>query len=82
MAMGFDIKGGHIYAQDGGQEFNVFTLTGVKKKSYKLGVGSVWQYLVHPGGNHVILLREASVGAGMGQMIHFDTVLVEVPKQK
>ncbi|HEV3438945.1 MAG TPA: hypothetical protein VG122_16380 [Gemmata sp.] len=82
MAMGFDIKGGHIYTQDGGQEFTVFTLTGVKKKSYKLGVGSVWQYLVHPGGNHVVLLREASVGAGMGQMIHFDTVLVEVPKQK
>jgi hypothetical protein len=82
MALGFDISSGHVYTQDGGQEFTVFTLTGVKKKEYKLGPGAVWQFLVHPGGNHVILLRETSIGAGMGQMIHFNTLLVELPKQK
>jgi hypothetical protein len=82
MALGFDVMGGHVYAQDGGQEITVFTLAGVQKKKYVLGPGSVWQFLVHPDGNLVIQLRETSVGAGMGQMIHFNTVLIEVPKLK
>lgn len=82
LAMGFDIKAGHIYTQDGGQEFAIYTLTGVKKKEYKVGFGCVRQFLVHPGGNHVILLREAESNAGMGRIIHIDPVLIEVPKMK
>jgi hypothetical protein len=82
MALGFDIKGGYIYTQSDGQEFTIFTLTGVMKKEYKAGFGSVRQFLVHPEGNQVILLREAAVDAGMGRLIHSDTVLIEVPKKK
>jgi hypothetical protein len=81
MAMGFDIKGGYIYSQNGGQEFTLFTLTGVKKKEYKVGFGAVRQFLVHPNGNEVVLLREAEAGT-MGSVIRSNSLLIEVPKQK
>jgi hypothetical protein len=81
LAVGFDLKGGYIYTQNGGQEFMVCTLTGVKKKEYKVGFGSVQQFLVHPGGNRVVLLRAAESGS-LGRIVHSDTLLIEVPKKK
>jgi hypothetical protein len=82
LSMGFDIKGGYIYSQNGGQEFAVYTIAGAKKKEYMVGFGAVRQFLAHPGGNEVVLLREAAVGADMGRIIHSNTLLIEVPKQK
>lgn len=82
LALGFDVKGGYIYTQNGGQEFMVLNLAGVIQKEYKVGFGTVKQFLVHPAGNHVVLLRGAEVGATGHQVIHSDTVLIEVPKKK
>ncbi len=81
LAMAFDPKGGYIYAQNQGQEFMLSSYSGAKIKEYKVGFGAVRQFLVHPGGNHVILLREAAIDAGMGRIIHSDPVLIEVPKK-
>ncbi len=82
LAMGFDVKGGYIYTQNGGQEFTIFTLTGVKKKEYKLGFGSVKQFLVHPGGNQVVLLRGTAIDSGKGRIVYTDSLLVETPRKK
>ena len=81
LAMGFDPKGGYIYTQNNAQEFMLCTYGGIKKKEYKLGFGVVKQFLVHPGGNQVVLLREGEYDAGGGRIVHSETVLVETPKK-
>ena len=48
-----------IYAQDDRHELIVYSLHGVKQKEYVLsdrGPESVFQYLVHPAGNKLIVL--------------------------
>ena len=77
MALGFDLVAGYIYSQNGGQEFTIYTLTGVEKKAYLAGFGSVRQFLVHPTGHRVILLREAVAAPGRAE-----SVLIEVPEKK
>ncbi|OWK43875.1 hypothetical protein FRUB_03474 [Fimbriiglobus ruber] len=67
-AVGFDLNGGRIFTQNYGHELLVFSLAGVKKKEYRFDLkpeaipghekaaGSVWQYLVHPDGNKIVML--------------------------
>ena len=99
-SVGFDIKGGFIYAQDRNHELVLFTPHGAKRKEYTLehpdfswpairnrlgvviqdggsrpwqegdGAGNVQQYLVHPGGNRLVLLTRTAIHA------------IEVPKEK
>ncbi len=57
--LGFDLKGGLIYAQNHDFPLLVFLPTGVKQKESKLGVrgnDSTRQFLVHPDGRQVLVL--------------------------
>jgi hypothetical protein len=62
-AVGFDPAAGWIYAQNFEHPLLLFTLTGVKKKEYKIGTlgGDVRQFLVHPAGNTVLILGESKI---------------------
>jgi hypothetical protein len=94
LAMGFDLPGRYIYTQGGDQALMVCTLTGVVKKEYKVGITTIRQFLVHPGGNQVVLLRGGPAFAPrspgtppgperIGDMLLIaDSVLVELPKKK
>jgi hypothetical protein len=86
LAMGFDLAGGSLYTQSGGQEFLVCTLTGVIKQKYKVGIGSVKQFLVHPLGHQVILLRAEDSSLNLNDprlpLLLSDSVLIELPQKK
>jgi hypothetical protein len=57
--VGFDPEGKRIYAQNFEHPLQVFSATGVKKKEYNFGnAKDVRQYLVHPGGNRLLLLTD------------------------
>jgi DNA-binding beta-propeller fold protein YncE len=61
-AVGFDPEGKRIYSQNIEKALLVFSATGIKKKEYALGGGlEVRQYLVHPGGNKLLLLTEKAL---------------------
>jgi hypothetical protein len=73
ITVGFDSKGGWIYAQNSEYPLLVFTSGGVKKKEYKLTSKrgeNVRQLLAHPSGNKVI--------AFVSEKLYF----VEIPAKK
>jgi hypothetical protein len=59
-AVGFDPKGGYIFAQNHGNELVLYTSGGVKRKEYHFGPpntsSDVRQFLAHPSGNKLLLL--------------------------
>jgi hypothetical protein len=86
LAIGFDLKGGTIYGQSGNQELLVCNAAGVIKKRYKVGVGSIKQFLVHPMGHQVLLLRgeltRSEVADPRLPLMSSDTEFIELPKQR
>jgi hypothetical protein len=54
--VGWDPAGGAIYTGNTGVTLLVMSLTGVKKKEYKIDTAMQRQYLAHPEGNKLLLL--------------------------
>jgi DNA-binding beta-propeller fold protein YncE len=58
-AVGFDPKGGYVYAQNHQHQLIIFNPAGIKLKEQKLGQSSdVKQFLVHPEGRKLLVLTD------------------------
>jgi hypothetical protein len=75
VAVGFDPKGAFCYAENFGHDLVVYTSHGIKKQEYTIESldlnechsraypPNVQQYLVHPGGNQIVMLTRGGMFA-------------------
>ena len=62
LTVGFDSKGGYVFAQNRTKDFILYGMTGIKKKEYAIDPKQdVRQYLAHPEGNKVLMLNASKI---------------------